>query len=194
MKSSRYLVVAFMCFYSLAGHAGENILVPMVGMVDWSSTQGHRVRGSDISFSSGSEGSAGFKYLYLFDFGLAVGGNLFTYTKEVREKNLAEDSVFIHNHVLLSYFFNQKGDLKPYVGVGTGYVFNRFRNGTLDLESSLGNSSELNLGFLWSFSRRVGLQLEYKYVNFNLKKEIDNYGTKIKSNAHTLFLGVSVHI
>ena len=187
-----FLILSFLLPFSV--QAGENILVPMIGFSSWSDESGHTARGSAITFEDDNELTFGFKYLYMFDGGFALGGNVYLYDKDVSSIIQANDAGVAHIHALAAYYFNHTGLVSPFVGVGLGVTAIGFDGGILDDEGSGGESIELNGGVLFRMSERVGFQIEYKYVDFDMDEDIDGLRTDIESESHSLLFGVSIHI
>lgn len=190
----KHFFLICMLLFPCTSFAGENILVPMIGYSNWSDTSGHIARGNTINFEDDNELTLGFKYLYLFDSGFAVGGNFFLYDKNVLTPSQANDSGVVHIHALAEYFFNSKSSVSPFVGVGIGVTGIGFDGGVLDGDGTGGDSIELNGGVLFRVSERVGFQVEYKYVDFDMDENIDGFTTNIESTSQSLLFGVSIHI
>jgi opacity protein-like surface antigen len=166
----------------------------MLGYSEWSDNSGHIARGGSINFKDDNDITFGFKYLYQFDSGFALGGNIYVYDKDVLTTSQATDAGVSHIHFLAEYFFNPQGSMSPFIGGGFGFTGIGFNNGLLDDEASVGESIELNAGLLFRLSERVGFQLEYKFVDFDIDEDIDGFLTNIESESHSLMFGVSIHL
>jgi opacity protein-like surface antigen len=188
------LVLVVILLYPSVSNAGENILVPMIGFSSWSDNSGHIARGNTINFEDNQDLTFGFKYLYLFDSGFALGGNFYLYGKDVLTTSQASDSGVLHVHAVAEYFFSPKSSVSPFVGAGIGFTVIGFDGGTLDNDGTGGGSYELNGGVLFRISERVGFQVEYKYVDFDMDEDIDGFTTNIDSSSQSLLFGVSIHI
>ena len=186
------LLLSFLMPFSV--QAGENLLVPMVGFSSWSDNSGHTARGAPITFEDDNEFTLGFKYLYMFDSGLALGGNLYLYDKNVTTAVQASDSGVLHIHGLVQYYFNSSNSVSPFIGAGIGVSAIGFDGGLLDGDGTGGASVELNGGVLFRVSERIGIQLEYKYTDFDMDEDIDGLRTNIETSAHSVLVGVSIHI
>ena len=187
------LLFSFLLLLPMSVHAGQNILIPMVGFSRWTDDSGHTARGSTISFEDENSLNFGAKYLYMFDAGFALGANAYLYEKDVLTTNASSAGV-IHVHGLAEYFFNHTGTVSPFLGLGVGFSSIGFNDGILDEESSGGESFEFNAGVLFRTSDRIGFQIEYKYTDFDMDEEIDDLPTDIESESHSVHFGVSIHI
>ena len=184
------LLLAFAC---LPVYAGENILTPMLGVTSWSDDTGHLGRGTALDFSDSTKTTLGFRYLYLFDNGIAVGGDVYLYDKNV-VVGQANDAGVIHTHALVEYFFNPKSSMMPFIGLGIGVSAIGFDGGNMDGDGTGGSSYELNGGVLFRLTDVIGVQVEYKYTDFNMDEDIDGFTTKIDTSANSLLLGLTIHI
>jgi hypothetical protein len=187
-------ILVLVLLYPCTSNAGENILVPMIGFSNWSDNTDHIARGNTINFEDKNDFTLGFKYLYMFDSGFALGGNFFLYDKDVATTSQASDSGILHVHALAEYFFSPKSSVSPFVGAGIGVTAIGFDGGTLDNDGTGGGSIELNGGVLFRISERIGFQVEYKYVDFDMDEDIDGFTTNIESTSQSLLFGVSIHI
>ena len=190
----RFICLLFISLVSLPAHAGENILTPYIGLTKWSDTSDFTVRGTSLSFDDSAETTFGFRYLYMFDSGLAIGADFYLYRMDVVNPIQADDAGVFHTHALVEYFFMPKESVSPFIGGGIGFSAIGFSGGVLDDDGSAGSSIELNAGVQFRVSQRVGIQLEYKYTNFNMNENIDSLSTKIDSTANSFMLGVSIFI
>lgn len=173
--------------------ANENILTPMLGITDWRDTSGHTARGADISFKNSNETTIGFRYLYLLDSGLAVGVNSYWYEKDISTTAEAHDADIMHIHGLFEYFLRPTGSVSPFFGVGLGVSGIEFSGANLDDKSSGGASIELNAGAIFRISKRLGMQLEYKYTQFEADDNIDGQNTNIDTDVNSLLVGWTIH-
>lgn len=174
--------------------AGQNILMPMMGFSQWSDDSGHTARGSALSFEDENAINFGFKYLYMFDSGFALGGNAYLYEKDVITTSQASDAGVMHIHALAEYYFNSTGSVSPFIGAGLGVTAIGFNGGVLDEEGTGGESIELNTGILFKISDSVGFQLEYKYTNFDMDEDIDDLRTDIETDSHSILFGVGIYL
>ncbi|UCE88622.1 MAG: porin family protein [Pseudomonadota bacterium] len=194
MLTKRLILSLTLLIATLPVSAGEHILMPMLGVVDWKDNSGHTVRGTPASFDDGANGSLGFRYSYLFDLGLAIGTDIFAYSRDITPSFRADDTSVVHSHFLAQYYFNRQGTVNPFVGGGLGFAAIAFDGGTLDGKASVGVSAQFNAGVLIRLSQRFGLQVEYKYLDFDIDEDIDGLRTDIDTSANTLFLGMTIHI
>ena len=190
---SRLFYSLIFAILSFPAAAGENILTPMIGITSWSDDTGHIGRGTALNFSDSTQTTLGFRYLYLFDNGVAVGGDFYLYDKDI-ELGQANDAGVLHTHALVEYFFNPKSDIMPFIGLGIGISAIGFDGGNMDGDGTGGSSYELNGGVLFRLTDVIGVQVEYKYTDFNMDEDIDGFNTKIDTSANTLLLGLTIHI
>ena len=190
---SRIVYSLLFAIISLPVYAGENILTPMLGITSWSDDTGYTGRGTALDFSDSTQTTLGFRYLYLFDNGVAVGGDVYLYDKDVIVGQ-ANDAGVIHTHALVEYFFNPKSSIMPFIGLGIGVSAIGFDGGNMDGDGTGGSSYELNGGVLFRLTDVIGVQVEYKYTNFNMDEDIDGFTTKIDTSANSLLLGLTIHI
>lgn len=171
--------------------AGQNILTPMLGISHWKEETDHLALGSTLSFEQTNRNTAGFRYLYLFDNGMAVGGDIYWYKKNVTTISQADEAGVVHAHLLLEYFFNQQESVSQFVGGGVGRTTIVFSGGNLDNERSTGSSFELNGGVQIHISNRIGLQFEYKLSKFELDDNIGGLNARIDTIASSVLAGLS---
>jgi len=191
---SRLFYVLMLMIACLPVHANEHILTPYLGLTNWSNDTGHTARGNPISFRDNTQFTFGFRYLYMFDSGVALGGDAYLYDKDPNNSAQAEDAGVAHFHALVEYFFNHKSDVSPFIGAGLGVSAIGFSGGLLDDDGTGGTSIELNAGVLFRLTERVGMQLEYKYTDFSLDEDIDGLYTNIDTNANSFLVGVTIHL
>jgi opacity protein-like surface antigen len=177
---------------SLPATAGQNMLTPMLGITHWKEETNHTARGSVLSFVEGNRPTAGIRYLYLFDSGLAVGGDIYWYKKDVVTTTQANEVSVVHTHALVEYFFYPDESVSPFVGGGAGLTTLVFTGGNLDGDRTSGLSFEVNGGVLFHFSEHVGVQFEYKLSQFNLNDNIDGLDAKIDSTASSVMAGLTI--
>jgi len=189
----RFTLLALLLFSSPA-FAGEHILNPMLGATDWSRNSGHTANGSSFAFDNDTSVTLGFKYLYRFDNGLAIGGSLMSYRKNVTNKSLAHKAYITNMSGVIEYYFNSKGNNSPYIGFGLGGMGIGFDGGSLDGDSTGGSSIQLNAGMLYKFSDRFGLQFEYQYNTFDVNDDIHSNVTNIETYSHSLLIGLTIHL
>ena len=175
---SRIVYSLLFAIVSLPVYAGENILTPMLGITSWSDDTGHIGRGTALDFSDSTRTTLGFRYLYLFDNGVAVGGDVYLYDKDVIVGQ-ANDAGVLHTHALVEYFFNPKSSTMPFIGLGIGVSAIGFDGGNMDGDGTGGSPYELNGGVLFRLTDVIGIQVEYKYTDFNMDEDIDGFNTKI---------------
>ena len=190
----RRIMLVVLVLFSTPVFAGEHILNPMLGVTDWSRNGGHTAAGSNLAFNNDNSLSLGFKYLYRFDNGLAIGGSIVGYRKTVKTTSLAHKAYIANTNALLEYYFNSQASTSPYIGFGLGGMGIGFDGGSLDGDSSAGHSIQLNAGLLHKFSERYGIQFEYQYNTFDVNDDIHNSITNIETYSHSLLIGLTIHL
>jgi len=186
------LVLAFLlASASFCTYAGQNILTPMFGVSDWQNNSGHTAGGSSISFASGIRPTGGFRYLYMFDNNVAIGADIYHYTKNVNTAGLANEADVVHTHILGEYFFQPQQTISAFAGGGFGVTGLRFSGGSLDDKHTSGASIELNAGAVFKLSNLLSVQFEYKLTSFNADENINGSTTSIDTTASSLLMGVS---
>ena len=188
----KHIILILTLLIPFSVQAAEHHLIPMVGFTNWSDESGHTARGAALTFEDDNNFTLGFKYLYMFDSGFAIGGDLYIYEKDVVTPLLVSDAGVSHFHALAQYYFNSKETVSPFIGAGLGFTGITFDGGLLDDEDTSGLSIELNGGVLFRLSDRIGLQVEYKYTDFDVDDEIDGFRTDIDTNSHSLMFGVAI--
>lgn len=188
------LTLLAILLFSAPVFAGEHILNPMVGATDWSQNTGHTAAGSSLSFDNDSPVTLGFKYLYRFDNGLAIGGSMIGYSKDVTNKTLAHTAAIANISGVVEYYFNPKGASSPFIGFGLGGMGIAFDGGSLDGDSTRGGSIQLNAGMLFKINETFGMQFEYQYNTFDVDDSIHSSYTNINTYSHSLLLGLTIHL
>lgn len=189
----RLTLLVFLLF-SAPLYAGEHILNPSFGATDWSQNTGHRANGSTLSFDNDASITHGFKYLYRFDNGLAIGGGFTGYTKDVTTTALAHEASVGTFVGVVQYYFNNTGTASPFIGFGLGGTGIAFDGGSLDGDSSGGANVQLNAGMLFKFSEMFGMQVEYQYNTFDVDESIHNTITDIETYSHSVLVGLTIHL
>jgi opacity protein-like surface antigen len=190
----RHFLIGIVLLLPLTAQAGQHLIVPTLGVTSWSDETGHLARGTTLNFEDDNSLTLGAKYLYMFDSGIALGGNAYFYGKDVLNPVQADDAGVVHVHGLVEYIFTPGSDVMPFIGLGIGFSSIGFSGGVLDDESSAGESYELNGGVIFKLSETIGIQLEYKYIDFDIDDDIDGLNTEINTDAHSFLLGVSIHL
>lgn len=190
---SRFIYSLLLAIAALPVYAGEHILTPMLGITSWSDDTGHIGRGTTLDFNDSSQTTLGFRYLYLFDNGVALGGDFYLYDKDIAVGQ-ANDAGVLHTHALVEYFFNPRSNILPFIGLGIGVSAIGFDGGNMDGDGSGGSSYELNGGVLFRLTDLIGVQVEYKYTDFDMDEDIDGFATRIDTSSNTFLLGLTIHI
>ena len=101
--------------------AGEHLLQPKLGLIDWTDNGPHSVKANTFNLDSDKSAALGFMYLYRLDNGFAFGGEMYHYKKDYTHSNGNAGEVDIgHFYGLAEYYFNNEGSIKPFVGIGLG--------------------------------------------------------------------------
>lgn len=187
----RLAITLILTSVSFCAYAGQNILTPMYGVSDWKSNSGHMASGSSIAFASGIRPTGGFRYLYRFDNNVAIGADIYHYTKNVDTVGLANEADVTHTHFLGEYFFQPQETISAFAGGGFGLTNLRFKGGALDDKRSSGASIELNAGMVFRLSDLLSIQFEYKLSNFNADENINGATTNVDTTASSMLMGVS---
>lgn len=173
--------------------AGEHLLQPKVGLVDWTDNGSHSVKGNSFTLDSDKSPSLGFMYLYRLDNGFAFGGEVYNYTKDYTHSNgNTGEAKLSHAYGLAEYYFNNAGSIKPFIGIGLGGVGMKF-DGEINHNTS-GPSVQLKGGVEFSFNERFSLTAEAKYFKVDINEEINNQAADIKSNGYAAFIGFTIKI
>ncbi len=188
----KYLILVLTMLTPFSVQAGEHHLVPMVGFTNWSDESGHTARATPITFEDDSNFVLGFKYLYMLDNGFAFGADTYLYKKDVASPVTISDAGVSHFHALVQYYFNSKESISPFIGAGFGFTGIAFNGGLLDDESSSGLSYELNGGVLFRITDLIGVQVEYKFTDFDVDDSINGFRTDINTDSHSLLFGVAI--
>jgi hypothetical protein len=192
---NRLIVIVFIASVSLPGYASENILTPMIGVTGWSDNSDYTIRGVPTSFRNNNETTYGFRYLYMFDNGFAVGGDIYGYRKDVDNNPVqANYAGVVHIHALAEYFFYPQDSFTPFIGGGIGVTGMGFSGGVLDDDGTGGGSIELNAGMLFRMSKMLSVQVEYKLTSFDMNEDIDSQYTDVSSTANSVMMGLNIHL
>ncbi len=188
------LVVMFLnVLVTLPAMAGEHMLQPKLGIVDWSDSGPHSVKGNSFTLDSDASPSLGFMYLYRLDNGFAFGGEVFGYKKDFTHSNgNTGEADFGHVYGLAEYYFNNQGTVKPFVGIGLGSAGVTF-TGAIDHDTR-GPSVQIKAGAEFEINERFAISAEAKYFAVDFDEEINNQKADIKSNGFGLFAGFTIKI
>jgi len=195
------VLLIFQTSYSAVVQAGEHILIPKVGIVDRSDNTNLRANNDNFELEDDLVISPGFTYLYRLDNGFAFGAETFSYKNDiVTRANNDGDVTTSHLYAVVEKMFNIDGDIKPYVGVGLGFVsmkFNGHINGDVDddnFDFASGLSYELLAGTEFKITDRFGVTVEYKYFDYDINDDIGNKDFNVESDGSALFVGFAIHI
>ena len=195
------ILVSVLSFSALSASAGEHVLIPKFGLVDIKDNSSHLVDTNVFYFDDDNAASLGFSYLYKLDNGFAFGVEIFGYEKDiVTTVNNRGDANFGHVYGVAEKFFNNDGTVKPYIGLGLGYVgmgFDALINGNIASDKSdraYGFSYELLVGVEVDITESVGMMFEYKYFDIDINDDIGLRDIDFESDGSALFVGISIHI
>ena len=168
---STRLVIVF-CLLLLAPElwAGSNIISPTVAHTKWLDRE-YTIQGTTLRMEDNVT-AVGVSYRFLFDSGLAVGGDfLYSVDQDFRAASggYTGYSTFWHLLANVSYTFNRQGQLQPFVEGGLGYS-------TLSLHSNGGPNASLeglNLhggaGLNYYVSDVIGFKFGAKVIDFDVR-------------------------
>ncbi len=195
------LFISFFCFNITSSMAGEHILIPKLGAVNWDDNSNHRANNDPFDFEDETVVAYGFKYLYKLDNGFAFGAEIFTYEKQiVSTANNNGDALTSHIYGVVEKIFNPEGSFKPFVGIGVGassMIFDANVNGKIDdgyNDFAADFSYQIYTGAEVKLTDKIGVSLEYKYFDIDISDDIDDRHINIESDGHALFVGVAIHI
>ena len=195
------LLIFFFGFNSAIAIAGEHILIPKLGAVNWDDNNNHRANTDPFDFEDETVAGYGFKYLYKLNNGFAFGAEIFTYEKEiVTTANNNGDVLTTHIYGVVEKIFNTEGNFKPFVGIGVGtssMIFDANVNGEIDdgyNDFAADLSYQLFTGAEVKLTDNIGLSFEYKYFDIDISDDIDDRNINIESDGHAVFVGVAIHI
>ena len=195
------VLLSVLAFGTMPVSAGEHVLIPKFGAVETKENTSHRVDSNDFDFDNDDAFSLGFSYLYKLDNGFAFGADIFGYERDiVRTANNRGDANIGHIYGVAEKFFNNDGPIKPYIGIGLGYVgigFDARINGSIASDNSdraFGFSYEVLVGVEVDITESVGMMFEYKYFDIDINDDIGLRDIDFESDGSALFVGVSIHI
>ena len=201
LKSVLFITALLICSINTTVSAGEHILIPKIGIIDWNDNSNHKVDNSTFDFDDKEVVSPGLSYLYKFNNGYSVGGEIYSYEKDIiTTTNNSGNSNITQAYGIAEKFFNNDGAIKPFIGVGLGFASIKFDaniNGEIaddydDYATYL--SYEFFAGVEFQFNERIGLMLEYKYFDLDIDDNISRKNINVKSNGDAFFVGVSIHL
>ena len=193
LSLSALLVLVIQTLIVIPVLAGEHLLQPKLGIVDWTDDGTHSVKGNNFTFDSDKTGSSGFMYLYRIDNGFAFGGEVYGYTKDYTHSNGdTGDADVGHIYGLVEFYFNNDGAIKPFVGLGLGAAGVDF-SGEINTDAA-GSSIQLKAGVEFSINERFSLSAEAKYFTIDIDEEIDSQNADIKSKGYAAFIGFTIKI
>ncbi len=187
-RINKYQLVILMLFLSKLAYA-ENVITPRFSSVSWDNNT-FTLSGNQLVFKKDNTNAIGAEYNYVFDNGLAVGGEILFQEWKVQSDtggSFAGDANVYHANVIGKYIFLRDGSVQPYVSLGVGVS-------RISVHSSTdvilrGHSYQGAAGISFILSNKMGLSLGYKkgYVSVD-----DDPGNEIKSHTDTLQLGLDI--
>lgn len=193
LSLSALLVLVIQTLIVIPVLAGEHLLQPKLGIVDWTDDGTHSVKGNNFTFDSDKTGSSGFMYLYRIDNGFAFGGEVYGYTKDYTHSNGDTGEADVgHIYGLVEFYFNNDGAIKPFVGLGLGAAGIDF-SGEINADAG-GPSIQLKAGVEFSINERFSLSAEAKYFTIDIDEEIDSQNADIKSKGYAAFIGFTIKL
>jgi len=206
MIKQQFILKLVFLFFILNSHtafvsAQEQILIPKFGVVERNDNANHLVNNNSFDFDDDIVAAPGFTYLYKMDNGVAFGAEFFGYENEIITTATNDgDATTKHIYGVVEKFFNTEGTVKPFIGVGVGFVsvsFDANVNGAIsdDFEDNATDLSyELIAGAEFEINKDIGMTVEYKYFDFEVDDDIDDRNIEIESDGHGLFVGVAIHL
>lgn len=175
--------------------AGEHLIQPKLGFINWTDNGPHRVRSNTFTFDNDISTASGFKYAYRLDNGFAFGGELYGYEKDYTHSNGNRGSADIgHFYATAEYYFNNDGSIKPFIGGGLGWAGIDF-SGAIKHDTSGGSSVEFNAGVEFSINKRFSITVEGKYFTLDIDDDYyNNEEADIKSDGYGTFVGFTIKI
>jgi len=181
--------------------AAEHIIIPKFGIIERSENLAHSVDNNLFDFDDDIVAAFGATYLYKLDNGVAFGASVFGYENEIiRTVNNDGDAMTGHIYGIVEKYFNTEGAVKPYIGMGLGFVstsFDGYVNGDIDddyVDVAAGLSYKTIAGLEIEIQENIGLIIEYNYFDFEIDDDIDSRDVEIESDGHALFVGVAIHL
>lgn len=149
--------------------AGGHTIAPTVSYLKWN-TLDYSVQGEDFHMES-TDNSYGVLYRYTFDSGLSIGPDLSFHVRDF----VAQDSSFtgyanIRNIMgYVGYVFNREGRVQPYLEAGVGQTWISLHSGGGPNATLHGIDTTYGVGMNIKFSRRLGMRLDAKRINFDVE-------------------------
>jgi len=187
------LIVAFSLSPSLHA-AGGVMLIPKLGFHQHDEDK--LVIGTNvITFKQGADtGVVGFEGGYLFDFGLALTGELLLYQLNVIDETAGPLRGKLTVSALTAnatYHFNREDRFQPLIGIGIGTQDASLDNSNTNRDF-IGYRVQGKLGFLVKFSDTIGMTMEYKRVYISMEDE-DNDTITYKSRGNFYGAGLTIN-
>ena len=192
----RNILIFFTYVYIVSfSFAGEHLIQPKLGFINWKDNGTHRVRNNSFTFDNDTSIASGFKYAYRLDNGFAFGGELYGYEKDYTHSNGNRGSADIgHIYATAEYFFNNDSSIKPFIGIGLGGAGIDF-SGAINHDTSGGSSAQFNAGVEFSINKRFSLSVEGKYFTLDIDDDYyNNEKADIKSDGYGIFVGFTIKI
>ena len=190
-------VVLLIFIFSIAifstAHAGQHIIEPKLGVVDWTDNNNQRIRNDTFNIDDNPTGSLGFMYLYRLDNGFSFGGEVFGYNRDyTRSDGRTGEVDTSHIYANAEYYFNNDKSVKPFVGFGLGSVGMEF-TGVLKQETR-GPSLQLKGGVEFDLSEKLAIAAEAKYFTVDIDEDVGGIAGKIESKGYALFVGLAIKL
>ncbi len=176
-------------------HAGEVLLIPKFGYQQQDTAE-ITIGSNVITFDDGGDTSVlGFEGGYLFDFGLALTGEILLYQIDILNETAGPSRGEINIGAFTAnatYHFNKDSTFQPLIGAGIGSQVASLENSNSNIDM-VGYRVQGKLGFLVKFSEHVGMLLEYKRIYFHMEDE-DNDDNVFKSSSDFIAAGLTIHL
>jgi outer membrane protein W len=194
-KHYKSIATATVLALPMCVNAGEILLIPKLGYHQQDNAE-IQIGSNVITLKNNADsGVIGFEGGYLFDFGLALTGEVLLYQLEAEnetggplrgEVNVA---AFTAN---ATYHFNHDGTFQPLIGAGIGSQVASVENSNSNADF-VGYRVQGKVGFLVKFTDTIGMTMEYKRVYFSLEDE-DNDTITYKSRGNYFGAGLTIHL
>ena len=197
MNSNKLKAISFLAVFALpvSVHAGEVLLIPKLGYHQNDTTE-FTIGTNVITINDGGDaGVLGFEGGYLFDFGLALTGEVLLYQLDVLNETAGPSRGEINVAAFTAnatYHFNHDSIFQPLIGAGIGSQVASLENSNSNVDM-VGYRVQGKLGFLVKFSDKIGMEVEYKRVYFSLEDE-DNSNNTFKSRGNFFGAGLTIHL
>jgi len=191
MKGLMRLILPMMLVVPGVASAGKNLIMPSYYKSVWGDTD-FALQGKPVTKIEKDDMTPGIAYRYLFDSGLAVGGE-FAYGP--RDFTAIDNSFSGYLNeayfaAIVGYVFRQHEVFQPYIEGGVNETQLSLHSGNGGPNAKLkGLGYVFGAGFNVQFSRVVGMRFGYQQKKIDVD---DDTGSKIETNADVFMLSVLI--